>query len=82
MAGLRSADEVLANELKEIYSAERQLTRTLPRLAKKVSSERLREMLDHRREQDTMLMEQLDDVFEEMQVSKGRREESSGGRAA
>ena len=72
MAGLRSADEVLANELKEIYSAERQLTRTLPRLAKKVSSERLREMLDHRREQGTMLMEQLDDVFEEMQVSKGR----------
>ena len=72
MAGLRSADEVLANELKEIYSAERQLTRTLPRLAKKVSSERLREMLDHRREQGTMLMEQLDDVFDEMQVSKGR----------
>ena len=72
MAGLRSAEEVLANELKEIYSAERQLTRALPKLAKKVSSERLREMLDHRREQGTMLIERLDDVFEEMQVSKGR----------
>jgi len=50
MAVSGSAEEVLANELKEIYSAERQFTRTLPRLAKKVSSERLREMLDHRRE--------------------------------
>ena len=72
MAGLRSAEEVLANELKEIYSAQRQLTRALPKLAKKVSSERLREMLDHRREQGTMLIERLDDVFEEMQVNKGR----------
>jgi ferritin-like metal-binding protein YciE len=72
MPGLRSADQVLANELKEIYSAERQLTRTLPRLAKKASSERLREMLDQRREQGTMLIERLDEVFEEMQVSKGR----------
>ena len=72
MAGLRSPEEILTNELKEIYSAERQLTRTLPRLAKKATSERLREMLDHRREQGTTLMEQLDEVFEEMQVSKGR----------
>ena len=72
MPGLRSADQVLANELKEIYSAERQLTRTLSRLAKKASSERLREMLDQRREQGTMLIERLDDVFEEMQLSKGR----------
>ena len=29
-------------------------------------------MLDHRREQGTMLIEQLDAIFESMQVSKGR----------
>jgi ferritin-like metal-binding protein YciE len=72
MAGLRSAEDVFTTELKEIYSAEHQLTRTLPRFSKRVSSERLREMLDQRREQGTMLMEQLDEAFEEMQVRKGR----------
>jgi ferritin-like metal-binding protein YciE len=72
MAGLRSAEDILTTELKEIYSAERQLSRMLPRLSKKVSSDRLRDMLEQRREQSTMLMEQLDEALEEMEVSKGR----------
>jgi ferritin-like metal-binding protein YciE len=70
---MRSPQELLATELKEIYSAERQLSRALPRLAKQVSSDRLREMLDQRREQGATLIEQLDDAFEEMSVSKGRQ---------
>jgi Domain of unknown function (DUF892) len=35
---LRSPQDLLATELKEIHSAERQLTRALPRLAKQVTS--------------------------------------------
>ena|SRR5271166_2812597 len=73
MPSLRSPQDMLAVELKDIYSAERQLSRALPRLAKQVTSERLREMLDHRREQGAMLIEQLDDALEEMTVSKGRQ---------
>ncbi|MBV9698085.1 MAG: DUF892 family protein [Gammaproteobacteria bacterium] len=72
MPGLRSAEDILATELKQIHSAERQLSRVLPRLSKKVSSDRLREMLDQRREQGTMLIEQLDEALEDMEVSKGR----------
>src|SRR5215212_272937 len=56
----------------EIYSAERQLTRALPKLQKQIASERLREMLNKRRDQGTALIEQLDEIFEEMEVSKGR----------
>jgi ferritin-like metal-binding protein YciE len=68
----RSPEDLLTTELKEIYSAERQLTRALPKLQKQIASERLREMLNKRRNQGTALIEQLDEIFEEMEVSKGR----------
>jgi len=68
----RSPEDLLTTELKEIYSAERQLTRALPKLQKQIASERLREMLNKRRDQGTALIEQLDEIFEEMEVSKGR----------
>jgi ferritin-like metal-binding protein YciE len=72
MAALRSAEDLLQSELKEIYSAERQLSRALPKLMKKVSSEQVRQMLDQRREQAATLIEQLDEAFDEMDVTKGR----------
>jgi ferritin-like metal-binding protein YciE len=64
---------MLITELKEIYSAERQLSRALPKLAKKAASDRLREMLEQRVEQGSMVIERIDDALEEMQVSKGRQ---------
>jgi ferritin-like metal-binding protein YciE len=73
MPMLRSPEDLLATELKEIYSAERQLSRALPRLSKKVHSDRLRDMLEERREQGAILIERIDDALEEMQVSKGRQ---------
>jgi len=72
MPALSSAEDVLATELKEIYSAERQLSRFIPRIAKKVTSERLREMLEQRRERGASLIEQLDETFSELEVGKGR----------
>src|SRR5436305_486353 len=72
MPALRSPEDLMATELKEIYSAEKQLIRALPKLQKQVSSQRLRQMLDKRREQGTDLLEQLDDIFDEMQTRKGR----------
>ncbi len=72
MAALRSAEDLFQTELKEIYSAERQLSRALPKLMKKVSSEQVRQMLDQRREQAATLLEQLDEAFDEMEVTKGR----------
>jgi ferritin-like metal-binding protein YciE len=73
MPSLKSPEDILATGLKEIYSAERQLSRSIPRFAKKASSSRLREMLDQRRERGAALIEQLDDAFSEMHVSKGRQ---------
>ena len=73
MPQLRSPQDLLATELREIHSAEKQLSRTLPRLARRVSSERLREMLEERVEQGSILVERIEDALEDMQVAKGRQ---------
>jgi ferritin-like metal-binding protein YciE len=73
MPALRSPEDFLALELKQIHSAERQLSRALPRLARQVDSDRLREMLDRRREQGAGLIERIEDALEEMQTTKARQ---------
>ena len=69
---IRSPQDLLTQEVREIHSAERQLSRAIPKLAKAAGSEKLREMLQRRREQGAILIEALDEALEEMQVSKGR----------
>src|SRR3954466_9788667 len=73
MPALRSPEDLLTTELKQIHSAERQLSRALPRLAKQVDSDRLREMLDRRREQGAGLIERIEEALEEMQTTKARQ---------
>ena len=66
-------NELLLLELQEIHSAENQLSRVLPRLAKTVESEKLRECLEQRQEQGERLIEEIDSVFEELEESPGRK---------
>ena len=73
MPAFRSPQDMLIFELKQIHSAERQLSRALPRLAKRIDSERLREMLQQRQEQGASLIERIEDALEDMEVSKGRQ---------
>jgi ferritin-like metal-binding protein YciE len=72
MPALRSPNDLLAKELKEIFSAERQLSRVLPRLAKTVATDAVREALERRREQGAQLMEEIDQALEEMGTTKAR----------
>ena len=69
---LKTPMDLLTQELKEIYSAERQLSRAIPKLAKTVQSQRLREMLDRRREQGGTLIEAIDEALEEIGTTKSR----------
>jgi ferritin-like metal-binding protein YciE len=73
MTALRSPEDVLTVELKEIHTAERLLARVLPKLAKKVSSEHLRELLDQRLEQGERLIEDIEETLEEMEAPKARQ---------
>lgn len=72
MPALKTPKDLLAKELKEIYSAERQLSRALPRLLKTVKSDPLRQSLERRQEQGAKLMEDLDKVLEEIGTTKAR----------
>ena len=72
MAGLTSAQEVLAHELTSIHSAERQISRALPRLMRKISSDQLRQMLDKRLSRGASLIDEIDDVLDELEASKSR----------
>lgn len=72
MPAPRGPEDILTTELKEIYSAERQLTRAIPKLARRVRHPRLKEMLEKRREQGEALIGELDAAFEEMEVTKSR----------
>ncbi|MBV8535411.1 MAG: DUF892 family protein [Alphaproteobacteria bacterium] len=72
MTALRSPEDMFTTELKEIHSAERQLSRAIPRMSKKVSSQRLREILEQRLEQGEALIEKLEDALDEMEAPKAR----------
>jgi ferritin-like metal-binding protein YciE len=61
---MESLDELLAEELKDIYSAEKQLLRALPKMAKKASSPELKRALQEHTEMTQRQVERLEDVFE------------------
>ena len=66
-------NELLVLELQEIHSAESQLARTLPRLAKAVDSEELRHSIEERLSQGERLIGEIESALEEMDESPGRR---------
>jgi ferritin-like metal-binding protein YciE len=70
---MKSPMDLLTLELKEIHSAERQLSRALPRIARNASSQRLREMLEQRREQGAQLIEAIDEALEEIGTTRARK---------
>lgn len=72
MPSPRTPEDIFATELKEIYSAERQLTRAIPKLARRIQNPRLKECLDTRRQQGERLLDELDEAFDELEITKSR----------
>jgi ferritin-like metal-binding protein YciE len=60
MTALRSPDDILATELKEIYSAELQLSRAIPKLTELAESEVNPRMLDESDSDDAEEQEEGD----------------------
>lgn len=58
-----SLRELYIDELKDLYSAERQLTKALPKMAKAASSEELRQGFEEHLEQTQGHVERLDEIF-------------------
>jgi ferritin-like metal-binding protein YciE len=74
MAGVESLDELLQDELKDLYDAEKQLTKALPKLAKKASNEELKQAFEEHLRQTEQHIERLEQAFEHLDVpAKGKK---------
>ena len=58
-----SLNELYVDELKDLFNAENQLTKALPKMAKAASSEDLREAFEEHLEQTKGHVERLQQVF-------------------
>ena len=68
MASMTTLHDLFVHELKDIYSAEKQLVRALPKMAKAASSDRLREGIEEHLEQTEGHVERLEEIFESLDV--------------
>ncbi len=60
---LKNLEDLFVDELKDIYDAEKQLTKALPKMAKAVESEELREAFEQHLEETKGQVERLEEVF-------------------
>jgi ferritin-like metal-binding protein YciE len=73
MASLDSLHALLEEELKDIYDAEKQLTKALPKLAKKASSPELKAGFEAHLQQTEEQIDRLEQVFEQLEMpAKGK----------
>jgi ferritin-like metal-binding protein YciE len=65
----KTLHDLFLNELKDLYSAEQQLTRALPKMARAATNPELRQGFEHHLEQTKTQVERLDSVFKGLDTS-------------
>ncbi len=68
---VETLQDLLLDELKDIYSAEKQAIRVYPRLAKAIESEALKQAMQAHLEETKAQVERLDQVFEKLEKRGG-----------
>jgi ferritin-like metal-binding protein YciE len=63
MAATKSLEDLFVNLLKDIYYAEKQILKALPKMAKKADSDDLRQAFEHHLEETKGQVERLEQVF-------------------
>ena len=77
---VRTTRELLIEELRDIYHAEKQLVRALPKMAKAAKADELRQAFEHHLDETKGQVERLDQVFEQLDTrSSGKRCEAMEG---
>lgn len=77
---METLQELYLEQLRDIYDAENQLTKALPKMAKKATNEELRAAFEQHLEQTQEQISRLDRIFEELgQKSKGHKCEAMKG---
>jgi ferritin-like metal-binding protein YciE len=68
MAGIDSLETLLEEELKDIYDAEKQLTKALPKMMKKASANELKTAFEEHLRQTEQQLGRLEQVFESLEL--------------
>jgi ferritin-like metal-binding protein YciE len=66
---LKDLHTLFIQELKDLYSAEKQLTKALPKMAKAATNEDLRQAFEDHLKETEMQIQRLDDVFADLNTS-------------
>lgn len=70
---LKTLNDLLAEQLKDIYSAENQLLKALPKMAKAARSEELKSAFENHLGETEEQVKRLDQVFELLGIKPGRK---------
>ena len=70
---LETLDDLFGHLLQDLYSAEKQITRALPKLAKAVEDPELAEARETHLEETKGQVDRLEKIFEELDKSPGRK---------
>jgi ferritin-like metal-binding protein YciE len=77
---VKSVQDLLLNELRDLYDAEKQLVKALPKMAKASSSEQLRQAFQEHLEETKHQVERLEQAFDRLDVAaRGIRCEAMRG---
>jgi ferritin-like metal-binding protein YciE len=77
---LESLHELFVDELKDLYNAENQLTKALPKMVKAASSEELRTAIEHHLAETEAQVERLERIFKQLETSpKGKKCKAMAG---
>jgi ferritin-like metal-binding protein YciE len=80
MAKLSTLEELFLDEIQDLYDAEKQLTKALPKMAKASSSDELRQAFEDHLNETRGHVERLEQVFESLgEKAKGKKCEAMAG---
>lgn len=63
---MKNLSDLFVHFVRDIYYAEKQVLKTLPKMARKADSPQLREAFEHHREETEQQIENLEKVFEQL----------------
>lgn len=69
MAAMKTLEELFIHNLKDIYNAEKQLVKALPKMAKAATSEKLRDGFEEHLQQTQGHVERLEQIFSALDVN-------------
>jgi ferritin-like metal-binding protein YciE len=80
---VKTMSDLFVNELRDVYHAEKQITRAIPKMMKAAQHQELKELLQTHLEETNGQIERLEQVFEDLGVnSRGKRCEAMEGLVA